>query len=344
MTMRKSLRELADLVEGELIGSPDIRIEGAADIADAEEGDIVFAESAGFMEKAVRSKASAIIARPGAKDSDKAIITVQDPRYAFARVLELFSPQRDREPGIHPSSVVSDTATIGANPSIGEYTHIGRNASIGENVCIYPFVYIGDNVRVGSGVVLHPFVTVLDDVSLGDRVVIHSGSVLGADGFGYTKVGKEHRKIPQIGCVIIGDDVEIGANVTIDKARTGTTEIGRGTKIDNLVHVAHNVKIGEDCILVAQVGVSGSVSIGDRVIFAGQSGIKDHLSVGDDAVICARAGVIGNIGAGEFVSGFPARDHKEQMRVVAAQQRIPALLRTIKELEKRVKALEDQAK
>jgi len=175
-------------------------------------------------------------------------------------------------------------------------------------------------------------------------VVVHSGTVIGSDGFGYTKVGREHYKIPQIGGVVIGDDVEIGANVTIDKARTGKTEIGRGTKIDNLVHIAHNVTIGEDCILIAQVGISGSVRIGDRVILAGQAGVKDHLSVGDDTIVCARAGIIGNIQSGEFVSGYPARDHREQMRVQAAQQKLPALLRTIKEMEKRIKDLEDRAK
>ena len=342
--MQRSLKELADLVGGELAGSPELQILGAADIADAEEGDIVFAETPKLLDEATRSKASAIIASPGARNSGKPVITVEHPRYAFAKVLGVFSPVQKREIGIHPTSIISPDAIVGENASIGANVHVGRNTIIGKNACIYPFVYIGDNARLGDDCVLYPFVTILHDVTAGDRVVVHSGTVIGSDGFGYTKVGREHYKIPQIGGVVIGDDVEIGANVTIDKARTGKTEIGRGTKIDNLVHIAHNVTIGEDCILIAQVGISGSVRIGDRVILAGQAGVKDHLSVGDDTIVCARAGIIGNIQSGEFVSGYPARDHREQMRVQAAQQKLPALLRTIKEMEKRIKDLEDRTK
>jgi UDP-3-O-[3-hydroxymyristoyl] glucosamine N-acyltransferase len=342
--MQKSLRELAELVGGELNGNPDAQILGAADIADAEEGDIVFAETPKLFEEARRSKASAIIACPGARDSGKAVITVENPRFAFAKVLRAFTPAKERRIGVDPSSIISPDAVIGENPSVGANVHVGKQSAIGKNAFIYPFVYVGENVRIGDDCVLYPFVTILDDVSLGDRVIVHSGTVIGSDGFGFTKVGGEHYKMPQIGSVTIGDDVEIGANVTIDKARTGKTEIGRGTKIDNLVHIAHNVKIGENCILVAQTGISGSVQIGDRVILAGQSGVKDHLTVGDDAIVCARAGVIGSIGAGEFVSGFPARDHKEQLRIQAAQQRVPGLLRTVKDLEKRIKELEDRAK
>lgn len=342
--MRRSLRELAELVGGELSGSPDAQILGAADIVDAEEGDIVFAETPKLLEEALRSKASAIIAHIGAGDSGKAVITVENPRYAFAKILGEFSPAKERRTGIHPSSIISPEAVIGENHSIGANVCVGKNAVIGKNAFIYPFVYVGENVRIGDDCTLYPFVTILDDVSLGDRVTIHSGAVIGSDGFGFTRVGDQHFKMPHVGSIVIGDDVEIGANVTIDKARTGKTEIGRGTKIDNLVHIAHNVKVGENCILVAQTGISGSVKIGDRVILAGQSGVKDHLTVGDDAIVCARAGVIGNIGAGEFVSGFPARDHKEQLRIQAAQQRVPGLLRTIKDLEKRVKELEDRTK
>lgn len=342
--MQKSLKELADLVGGELIGSPDVQVSGAADIVDAEEGDIVFAESPKRLNEAVRSKASAVIAYMGASNSDKPIIAVRNPRYAFAQILTVFSPIKQREPGIHPTCIVGDGATIGENPSIGPNAHIGRNSTIGKNALIYPFAYIGDDVHIGDDCILYPFASILDTSSLGNRVTIHSGTVIGSDGFGYTNVDNKHYKIPQIGSVVIGDDVEVGANVTIDKARTGKTEIGNGTKIDNLVHLAHNVKIGENCIVIAQVGISGSVQIGNRVILAGQSGVKDHVTIGDDAVLCARAGVIGNVGSGEFVSGFPAKDHKEQMKIIAAQQRVPALLKTIKDLEKRIKNLEERVK
>ncbi len=342
--MQKSLRELADLVGGELTGDPDLPILGAADITDAEEGDIVFAESPKHLDEAVGSKASAVIAYQGASDSGKPVVTVRNPRYAFAQILTVFSPPRKREPGIHPSSIVGPDTTIGENPSIGPNVYIGQNTTVGKNVLIYPFVYIGDNVHIGDDCTLYPFVSLLDRTELGNRITIHSGTVVGADGFGYTKVGGKHCKIPQIGNVVIDDDVEIGANCTIDRARTGTTQIGRGTKMDNLVHVAHNVKIGEDCIVIAQVGISGSVTIGNDVVLAGQVGLKDHITVGDGAILCARAGVIGNVEPGAFLSGYPARDHREQMKLHAAEQRLPALLKTVRDLEKRIKDLEDRVK
>ena len=342
--MWKSLRELADLVEGDIEGDPEVRISGAADIADAQEGNIVFAETPRFVEEARKSRASAIIIYKGARNSGKPTITVANPRYAFAQVLRVFAPAKTREPGIHPTSIVGPGASIGENPSIGFNVYIGRNASIGGNAWIYPFVFIGDNVRLGDNCIIYPLVAIHDGVTIGNDVIVHSGTVIGSDGFGYTKVGGEHYKMPQIGTVVIGDNVEIGANVTVDRARTGKTVIGRGTKIDNLVHIAHNVKIGENCIVVAQVGVSGSVDIGDRVVLAGQAGLKDHITVGDDTVIYARAGVIGNIGSGEFVSGYPARSHKNQMRIQAAQQRLPALLRLVKDLERRIKELEGRLK
>ena len=340
--MQKSLKELAEMVGGELTGSPDLPISGAADITDAEEGDIVFAESPKHLEEAVASRASAVIAFEGANDSGKPIVAVRSPRYAFAQILTVFSPERRREPGIHPSSIVGSDTAIGEDPSIGPNVYIGRNTTIGRNVFIHPFVYIGDDVRIGDDCVLYPFASILDRTELRDRVTIHSGTVIGSDGFGYTKVGHEHYKIPQIGHVVIGDDVEIGANCTIDRARTGVTEIGRGTKLDNLVHVAHNVRIGEDCIIIAQVGISGSVKIGNEAVLAGQAGIKDHVTIGDGAILCARSGVIGDIEPGAFVSGYPARDHREQMRLYAAEQRVPALLKTVKDLEKRIKSLEDR--
>lgn len=340
--MSKSLRELADLVQGDLEGDAEILITGAADISDAREGDIVFAETPKFLDAAKRSGASAVIVRSGMSDSGKPMIAVPDPRYAFAQVLRAFAPSTLPGTGIHPACNIAEGVRIGDSPSVGFNVSIGRDSALGDNVCIYPFAYIGSDVHIGSDCVIHPFVSIYDGVTLGSGVVVHSGSVIGADGFGYTKLGQEHYKMPQIGTVVIGDDVEIGANVTVDRARTGKTEIGRGTKIDNLVHIAHNTVIGQNCIIVAQVGISGSVGIGDRVVLAGQAGVKDHVTIGDDAVVCARAGVIGNIRNGEFVSGFPARPHSKQMRMQAAQNRLPELLRTIRDLQRRVEELESR--
>jgi len=341
--MSKSLRELAELIRGEVVGDPETQVYGAADITDAHVGDIVFAETPKLVEQARRSQASAIIAHKRARNSGKPMITVENPRYAFAQVLKVFSPVRYRESGVHPTSFVGQGTYIGESPSIGFNVHIGRNSRIGNNAWIYPLVFIGDNVEIGDDCLIYPLAAIHDDVKLGNSAIVHSGAVVGSDGFGYTKVNGEHYKMPQIGTVVIGDNVEIGANVTIDRARTGRTEIGSGTKIDNLVHIAHNVKIGENCIVIAQVGISGSVEIGDRVILAGQAGLKDHVAVGDDAVVCARAGVIGDVDPGAFVSGYPARSHKEQMRMHAAQRKLPAVLKLIKDLERRIKELEDRS-
>ena len=340
--MTKSVKELAAIVGGEIVGDGAVEISGAADIQDAHDGDVVFAETPKLFEQARKSRAAAVITNTGARDSGKPVIAVDSPRYAFAQVLEVFSPAENRPVGIHPTSVPGANASIGENPSIGRNVHIGDNVTIGRNAWIHPFVFIDDNVRIGDNVVIYPFVSIHHDVILGNDVRIHSGTIIGSDGFGYTRVGGKHHKIPQIGSVLIGDDVEIGADVTIDRARTGRTEIGRGTKIDNLVHIAHNVRIGEDCLIIAQVGISGSVHIGNRVILAGQAGIKDNIKIGDDAIICARAGVIGDIKAEEFVSGYPARPHKDQMKSQAAQNRLPEMLKQLKALKKQVQKLEDR--
>ena len=342
--MTKSVRELAALVGGEVDGEGAVEITGAADIQDARDGDIVFAETPKLFKQARESGAAAIITNVGARDSGKPIIAVDNPRYAFARVLEVFSPVLGKPAGIHPTAILGANVSIGENPSIGSNVHIGENVTIGNNAWIHPLVFIDSDVRLGDDVVIYPFVSIHRDVTAGNGVRIHSGTTIGSDGFGYTGVGGRHYKIPQIGGVVIGDDVEIGANVTIDRARTGKTEIGRGTKIDNLVHIAHNARIGEDCLVIAQVGISGSVRIGNRVILAGQAGIKDNISIGDNAIICARAGVISNVKPDAFVSGYPARPHKDQMRMQAVQNRLPDMLKLLKALKKRVQGLEDRLK
>lgn len=341
--MQITLQKLAEFIGGEIAGDPNVMIMGAADISDAHEGDIVFAESPKLLEAAVDCGASAIITRAELPPIDLSRINVANPRYAFAKALEALSPIRYKESGIHPSCFIGEGSLIGADCSIGYNAFVGRNVVIGDNVWIHPLAYISENVRIGNNSVIHPFVTIYDSVTIGCDVTVHAGTVIGADGFGYTRVGTEHYKIPQIGEVIIGDRVEIGANVTIDRARTGRTTIGCGTKIDNLVHIAHNVTIGENCIVIAQVGISGSVTIGDRALLTGQAGVADHVTIGDDAIVCGRAGVIGDIEPGSFVSGYPARPHREQMRMHAAQKKLPNLLRTVKELEKRVRELEDRS-
>lgn len=341
--VHRSLGELAALVGGEVVGDPAIEISGAADIADAREGDIVFAESPKYLKQALKSDASAVIARSKAVNSVKPLIRTTNPRLAFAKILGEMVPQPERPIGIHPTSSIGANLQAGEGIAIGFNSFVGEDVTLGNTVWIHPFAYIGNNVRVGSGCVVHPFVSILDDVTIGDNVTIHAGAVIGADGFGYTPVGGEHFKIPQVGTVVIGDNVEIGANVTIDRARTGKTVIGRGTKIDNLVHIAHNVTIGENCIIVAQVGISGSVKVGNHVVFGGQSGVKDHVTIGDGTMVCARAGIIGDVPPDSHVSGMPAVPHKEEMRAQAALLRLPELMKTIRNLEKRIRAIEEDA-
>ncbi len=341
--VRKTLGELAALVGGEVVGDPSTEVSGAADIGDAREGDIVFAESPRHLAKALESAAVAVIAHGNASNSAKPLIRTVNPRLAFARALGALTPEPNRPVGVHSTCSVGSNFRAGSNVTVGFSVHIGDDVVLGDGVWIKPLAYIGSNVRIGSGSVIHPSVSILDNITIGRNVIIHAGAVIGADGFGYTPVGREHFKIPQVGSVMICDDVEIGANVTIDRARTGVTTIGRGTKIDNLVHIAHNATLGENCIIVGQVGISGSVSIGDGVMFGGQAGVKDHVEIGDGAMVCARSGVMGDIPAGSYVSGYPAGPHREQMRAHAALLRLPELLKTIRSLEKRIKALEEGA-
>jgi len=339
-----TVEQLAAFVDGFVEGDGNVLISGIANIEDAQTGDVTFAENSKLLDNAARSGASAVIAPQTASQLDisvqKPLIRVKNPRFAFAQVLRIFAPEPKIFKGIHPSAVIGSDAILGENVSIHANAVVGDNVSIGANSVIYPFTYIGDNVVLGNNCVIYPNVVLHDNTAIGNSVVIHSGSVLGTDGFGYMFIDDRHYKIPQIGRVIVEDDVEIGANVTIDKARTGSTTIGRGTKIDNLVHIGHNCTVGENCVIVAQVGVSGSVNIGRGVILAGQVGIKDHVTIGDGVIVGAKSGVIGDLPSGVFVSGRYARPHQGEMRKIVEVERLPEQRRRIKALEKRLAQIE----
>jgi UDP-3-O-[3-hydroxymyristoyl] glucosamine N-acyltransferase len=321
-------------------------IRGIASIEEARLGDITFAESERFLVDAQQSSASAILTAPNLTPSNnvtKAFIQVENPRLAFAQLLNLFAPEQFLAREIHPGAVVGSGLRSGGNVAIGAGAVIGENVQLGSNVTIYPLAYIGDDCEVGDDTVIYPNVTLLRGTVIGARCVLHSGGVYGADGYGFVTVGGVHQKIPQIGHVIVGDDCEIGANTTIDRARTGATRIGSGTKIDNQVHIGHNVQIGEKCLIIAQVGLAGGVTLGDGVIMAGQSGVKEQVKIGAGAVVAGRAAVFGDIAPGAFVSGTPARPHREALKAQAALGRVPDLLTRVKELEKRLAALERPA-
>jgi UDP-3-O-[3-hydroxymyristoyl] glucosamine N-acyltransferase len=294
------------------------------------------------LEAAAVSEASAVLIPLSGISwtNGKPAIAIRNPKHAFARVLEVFAPQSPVPVGIHPLAHVGERLSLGENSAICSHCVVGRDVTVGKNTVIWPFSYIGDEVVIGDDCHIMPSVTILEGVQIGNRVRIQSGAVIGSDGFGFVLVETGHYKIPQIGTVEIADDVEIGAGVTIDRARTGATRIGRGTKIDNLVHIAHNVQIGEDCLIVAQVGIAGSSKLDDRVILAGQVGIKDHVSIGADSIVMAKSGVYGNLPEKSVVSGIPAREHKQRLKTQARVERIHDLNERVKELERRLATLE----
>ena len=326
--------ELASWVEGHVEGDTAALVKGVSSIEDAQVGDIVFAENDRFLNQAARSSASAIVAFLDAVTPDKPLIRVQNPRVAFLKILERFRPQLNVAPGVHPTAIVGHDVVLGDGVSVGAYAVVGDRAALGERTVVMPHCFIGDECALGADCILYPRVTLYSGCQIGARVVVHSGSVIGADGFGYVQVEGRSVKVPQIGIVEIGDDVEIGANCTIDRAKTGSTVIGARTKVDNLVHIAHNVKTGTDCIIVAQVGIAGSCTLGRGVILAGQAGIKDHVDIGDGATVMAQGGVFGDVEAGAKVSGYPARPHGQKQRQLVEIEHLPETAKRVRALEK----------
>lgn len=343
--MKITVGDIAEKLGGEVIGSPGVIIRGVAGIKEAKEGDITFIANPKYYHLLEKTSASAIIIslddEIDINKVDKTFIRTENPSLFFSQVVELFSPSQDCHPqGIHPTVVMGRDVLLGKNVRIGAYVVIEREAQIGDNTVIYSGSYIGRGVKVGKECIIYPNVSIREFVEIGNRVIIHPGTVIGADGFGFLKVGDRHKKIPQLGVVVIEDDVEIGANVTIDRARFDKTVIGKGTKIDNLVQIAHNVIIGENCIIVAQAGISGSTIVGDNAVLAGQAGVVGHITIGERAIVAAQAGVTKSVPPDTMVSGYPARPHDLAKRINACIQRLPQLYKRMKELEERVKELE----
>ena len=333
------LKELASLLDGEIIGNPDIEISGVSGIPEAQDGDITFISSKKYLKDIPDCKASCVIVQESIGDTAITQLKVRNPALAFAKTLEYFYVKQPQFIGISDAANVSSTSHIHETASVFPFSFIADNASIGEGTVIYPFVFIGENTVVGANCTLYPNVTVREGVTIGDRVIIHSGTIIGSDGFGYIFNEGMHYKIPQVGGIIIEEDVEIGANVTIDRATTGKTIIGAGTKIDNLVQIAHNVKIGKHSILVAQVGIAGSTEIGDYVILGGQVGVADHSQIESQTMIGAQSGVKGTLKKGVY-SGSPVMPHREWLKARAIVAKLPELHKKIRELEQKVRDLE----
>lgn len=339
--MELTLGELAERTGARLVGDAQVRISGVSGIREAVPGQITFVANSRYLHYLSDTNASAVIVGEGVDGSRIPHLVATDPYRTYLQVLQIFSRPPDQPPtGIDPSAIVSPRATLGENLAIGPYVVIEDDVEIGDGTILMAGCYLGPRSRIGAHCRFYPHVVLREETTVGDRVILHPGVVLGSDGFGYAFDGTAHRKIPQMGRVILEDDVEIGSNSTIDRATTGETRIGRGTKIDNLVHLAHNVEVGELSILCAQVGISGSTRLGRGVTLGGQSGAVGHIEIGDGARIGAQGGVTKSVPAGETVSGYPATNHARASRMYAALRHLPETLRRIRELESRVRELE----
>ena len=303
------------------------------------EGDITFLSSSRLIKECIESKASAVIVKETVSEINKPQLKVSSPQYAFARLLEHFYVKPFIASGISDKAYVSDKAKIGKDVSVYPMAFVSDSVSIGDRTVIYPGVFIGENSSIGDESIIYPNVTIRENVKVGSRVIIHAGAVIGSDGFGYVMEKGIHYKIPQVGGVVIGDDVEIGANVTIDRATTGNTIIGKGTKIDNLVHIAHNVKIGENSVIAAQGGVAGSTEIGNYVVFGGQVGVADHAKIDDGVMVGGQSGAMGHVKKGIY-SGSPMIPHRDWLKSIVIFAKLPELSKRIKELEDMIKNIE----
>lgn len=335
-----TLGQIARILGVELEGNPDRVITGVAPLDTAGPDQISFVSDRRFLSRARKSRAAALLVSQDVTDLPGSLLRAKHPRMALIDLLHLFHPMPTPPGGIHTSAHVAPGAQIHPTATVGALVFIGERAVVGERAWIHPFVYVGADAEIGADCLVYSHAVILDRIRLGKRVIVHSGAVLGADGFGYAPDGAHQRKIPQVGSVVIEDDVELGANVAVDRATVGRTMIGRGTKIDNLVQIGHNVKIGEDVILVGQVGISGSCQLGDRVILAGQVGVADHVTLADGVIVGAQSGVASDLTEAGPYLGFPARPAAESRRMLAALPRLPELLKRVRELERRVQELE----
>lgn len=339
--MKKKLKELAEFVGGTVIGDGEVEISGVASIDEAQPGEITFIATSKYLRKLSETKASAVIVSKEVTTTDKPLICAANPQLAFVKILTLFLAKPYRPKGIDPNAWISPTAQLGKDLTIYPYVYIGDRCRIEDRVTLYPGVYVGEDSVIGEDSVLHPNVSVYSGSVIGKRVILHSGVVIGADGFGFVKDGKTNVKIPQVGRVIIEDDVEVGANSAIDRAALGQTIIRRGVKIDNLAQVAHNVEIGEDSIIVAQVGIAGSTKIGKNVILAGQVGVVGHIEIGDNVQVGAQSGVGQGLPPDQAFSGSPAMPHREWLRMVTTLPKLPGMRKILTDIETRLKKIEE---
>jgi UDP-3-O-[3-hydroxymyristoyl] glucosamine N-acyltransferase len=337
--MTLTVAHITEAVQGQVTGDGSVRLTGLATADRARSGELTFAENADYLAMAEKSEASAILMSGPEETSSKVLIRVPNVRVALARVLPMFFQPEEVAPGVHPSAIIADSARIDPTAHVGPNCVVGPRASVGARSALLGGNHVGADCKIGDEVCLFPNVVLYRQTQVGHRVTIHAGTVIGSDGFGYVLDQGRHRKLLQLGNVVIHDDVEIGANAAIDRGALGSTVIGQGTKIDNLVHVAHNVVIGRHCMILGQVGFGGSTTLGDYVIVASQSGVSDHLKIGTQAVIGAKSGVMRDVADRVRVLGIPAAPDRQAKRQMIALQQLPELLRRTRELEKQLEEL-----
>lgn len=330
------LTELAERIGARLFGGADATVRGIAPIEEAGPGQVTFLANPKYARFVGETKAEAVIAKEPVEGARTRFLLTDDPYLAFARAVEIFHPATRLPAGISPLAAVHPSAQIGKEVTVSPFAVVEEGAAVGDRTVLYPGVCLGKGVRVGEDCLLYPHVVLYRDVRVGARVILHAGCVIGSDGFGFAPTPEGYRKIPQVGTVEIGDDVEVGANTTIDRAALGVTRVSRGTKLDNLVQVGHNVVIGEDTVIAAQTGISGSCRIGRRVMIGGQAGLAGHIEVGDGVLLGAKSGVPGSLDASKSRawSGIPAMPHRTWLRLAGLLPKLPELFRRVRRLER----------
>jgi len=332
------LKEIAALVDGYLVGEAEFEIKGINNLEEAQAEDLVFLFHPRYLEQARVSRARSIVLGEVEAQSlvGKNLLIVDNPRLAYIKLAKYFSPFVFPPAGVHPSAFVHPQASLAEGVVVGPFSVIEEGATIAAGTCLFSQVYVGKGVKIGADCLIFPQVVIREQCQIGNRVILQAGVVIGGDGFGYERTKDGYLKLPHIGRVVIEDEVEIGANSTVDRATMGETRVGAGTKIDNLVMVAHNVKIGKNVVIVAQSGIAGSSTIGDNSVLAGQSGVVDHCKLESGVTVLSRGGVVNDIPAGKTVSGFPAQEHHQHLRQQALVKKLPQLWQRVRSLEKKI--------
>jgi UDP-3-O-[3-hydroxymyristoyl] glucosamine N-acyltransferase len=330
------------MLGAELNGPADVDIRGAAGVCEAGEGQITFITGKKHLHDLEHSRASAALVTPDTPAMHLPLLRVNNPRLAFAQILKLFYVKPYQASGISEKAAIGANVVIGADPSIHPFVVLADDVRIGERVTLFPGVSIGSGSVVDDDCIIHANVSIGHNIRIGKRAIVHSGTVLGSDGFGFVTDKGRHHKIPQVGGVIIEDDVEIGANCSVDRATLGNTVIKKGTKLDNQIQVAHNVTIGEQCLLAAQVGIAGSSTLGSSVVFGGKVGVGDHVSIGDRVMVGANSGIIRDVEAGQVIAGYYAMPIRAWLKVQSILPKLPELLKRIRDLEKQIKEEHDR--